>query len=360
VRIRNERTEGGMSMELIDQIMNQISNYVIDPMAVSNCLYIAFQDYSITRKQTELTEYVPDSNDILIKKFLVVKKIKGCTDRTLHYYQKELPRIFERIGKNALDVKVDDIRLWIALRLRDGISATTIGNEKRVLSSFFTWLHGEDIIHKNPMVAIDTMKQRKTQKEAFKDDEVVAMRNQLTTSREKAIFELLLSTGCRVSELVGIKLDEIQEDFSILVHGKGQKDRYVYMNANAKFAYQQYINDRKDNSIWLFPRMISIQSEDFRKGKGMKSWYKNPKLVNEAEHADKGTIEFIVRKWGKKCNVKAYPHKFRRTCATNALRNGMPIEMVSRMLGHQNIGTTQIYLDLNDDQMKMMHERYVR
>lgn len=347
-------------MELIDQIMNQISDYVTDPMAVSNCLYIAFQDYCITKKSTELTEYVPDSNDILIKKFLVVKKIKGCTDRTLHYYQHELPRILERIGKNALEVKVDDIRLWIALRLRDGISATTIGNEKRVLSSFFTWLHGEDIIHKNPMVAIDTMKQRKTQKEAFKDDEVVAMRNQLTTSREKAIFELLLSTGCRVSELVGIKLDEIQEDFSILVHGKGQKDRYVYMNANAKFAYQQYINDRKDNSIWLFPRMISIQSEDFHKGRGMKSWYKNPKLVDEAEHADKGTIEFNVRQWGKKCNVKAYPHKFRRTCATNALRNGMPIEMVSRMLGHQNIGTTQIYLDLNDDQMKMMHERYVR
>ena len=347
-------------MELIDQIMNQISDYVTDPMAVSNCLYIAFQDYSITKKSTELTEYVPDSNDILIKKFLVVKKIKGCTDRTLRYYQHELPKILERIGKNALEVKVDDIRLWIALRLRDGISATTIGNEKRVLSSFFTWLHGEDIIHKNPMVAIDTMKQRKTQKEAFKDDEVVAMRNQLTTSREKAIFELLLSTGCRVSELVGIKLDEIQEDCSILVHGKGQKDRYVYMNANAKFAYQQYINDRKDNSIWLFPRMVSIQSEDFRKGKGMKDWYKNPKLVNEAEHADKGTIEFNVRKWGKKCGVKAYPHKFRRTCATNALRNGMPIEMVSRMLGHQNIGTTQIYLDLNDDQMKMMHERYVR
>lgn len=291
-------------MELIDQIMNQISDYVTDPMAVSNCLYIAFQDYSITKKSTELTEYVPDSNDILIKKFLVVKKIKGCTDRTLYYYQKELPRILERIGKNALEVKVDDIRLWIALRLRDGISATTIGNEKRVLSSFFTWLHGEDIIHKNPMVAIDTMKQRKTQKEAFKDDEVVAMRNQLTTSREKAIFELLLSTGCRVSELVGIKLDEIQEDFSILVHGKGQKDRYVYMNANAKFAYQQYMNDRKDNSIWLFPRMISIQSEVFHKGKGMKDWYKNPKLVNGAEHADKGTIEFNVRQWGKSAMSK--------------------------------------------------------
>ena len=64
-------------MELIDQIMNQISDYVTDPMAVSNCLYIALQDYTITKKATEITEYIPDSNDVLIKKFLVVKKIKG-------------------------------------------------------------------------------------------------------------------------------------------------------------------------------------------------------------------------------------------------------------------------------------------
>ena len=346
--------------ELIDEIILNIEPYITDSMAVSNSLYITLQHYDIKKKSTDLVEYVPEDNDYYIKKFLVVKKIKGCTDRTISYYGKELPKILERIGKNVLDIKVDDIRLWIALRLRDGVTATTIGNEKRVLSSFFTWMHGEDIIHKNPMVAIDTMKQKKTQKEAFKDDEVVAMRNLLVTTREKAIFELLLSTGCRVSELVGIKLDEIQEDYSILVHGKGQKDRYVYMNANAKFAYQQYMADRTDASIWLFPRMISIQSENYHIGKGKKDWYKHPELVDESKHTDKGTIEYNVRSLGKKCNVKAYPHKFRRTCATNALRNGMPIEMVSRMLGHQNIGTTQIYLDLNDDQMKMMHERYVR
>lgn len=346
--------------ELIDEIILNIEPYITDSMAVSNSLYITLQHYDIKKKSTDLVEYVPEDNDYYIKKFLVVKKIKGCTDRTISYYGKELPKILEKIGKNVLDIKVDDIRLWIALRLRDGVTATTIGNEKRVLSSFFTWMHGEDIIHKNPMVAIDTMKQKKTQKEAFKDDEVVAMRNLLVTTREKAIFELLLSTGCRVSELVGIKLDEIQEDYSILVHGKGQKDRYVYMNANAKFAYQQYMADRTDASIWLFPRMISIQSENYHIGKGKKDWYKNPELVDESKHTDKGTIEYNVRSLGKKCNVKAYPHKFRRTCATNALRNGMPIEMVSRMLGHQNIGTTQIYLDLNDDQMKMMHERYVR
>ena len=86
----------------------------------------------------------------------------------------------------------------------------------------------------------------------------------------------------------------------------------------------------------------------------------NPDNVDINDHADTGSIEEFIRKLGRKVGVKAYPHKFRRTCATNALRNGMPIEMVSRMLGHSQLSTTQIYLDLNDEQMKLMHQRYVR
>ena len=329
---------------------------------MSNSLYITLQYYDISRKTTELAVYEPQDNEILVKKFLMSKKIKGCTDRTLFYYSKEIRKILEKIGKPVTEITTDDIRIWIAKRIRDGVSATTIGNEKRVLSSFLTYVQGEDIIHKNPMVAIDTMKQKRTQKEAFKDEEIVAMRDQLKTSREKAIFELLLSTGCRVSELVNIKLDEIQSDYSILVHGKGQKDRYVYMNAQAKYAFKTYMDERNDDSIYLFPRMINIVNIS-KKGKTRKEmalWYKHPEMVDENNHVDKGSVEFIIRRLGEKIGITAYPHKFRRTCATNALRNGMPIEMVSRMLGHANLSTTQIYLDLNDDQMKMMHQRYVR
>lgn len=349
-------------MELIDEILQNIEPYVTDAMAVSNSLYITLQHYDIQKKSTELAEYHPEDNEYLIKKFLVAKKVKGCTDRTLKYYASEVKKTLERIGKPVIDITSDDIRIWIAKRIRDGVTNTTIGNEKRSFSSFLSYCHGEDIIHKNPMVAIDTMKQRKTQKEAFKDDEVVAMRDKLVTSKDKAIFELLLSTGCRVSELVNIKLDEIQDDDSILVHGKGQKDRYVYMNATAKYAYNKYMADRNDNSIYLFPRMVSIQ--DIKNKRVPKSkqplWYMNAENVETTRHADAGTIEYFIRKLGRKVGVKAYPHKFRRTCATNALRNGMPIEMVSRMLGHSQLSTTQIYLDLNDEQMKMMHQRYVR
>jgi len=349
-------------MQIIDEIMMTIHPYCNDPAAVENALYVLLQHYDCNKKSTELVEYIPDTNEMLIRKFLLAKKIKGCTQRTLDYYGKSITKSLERIGKNVVDIKTDDLRVYIALRIRDGVTAVTVGNEKRALSSFFTWLHGEDIIHKNPMLAIDTMKQKKTKKNAFKDEEIVKMRDHLQTTREKAIFEVLLSTGCRVSELVQIKLDDFQDDNSIIVHGKGQKDRYVYLNASARYALDKYMADRQDDSLYLFPRMVSIQVMK-RKGhpqKFYREWYKNPSFVVVDDHADKGTIEQIIRRIGKECSVKAYPHKFRRTCATNALQAGMPIEMVSKMLGHDNLSTTQIYLDINDDQLKTMHERYVR
>lgn len=349
-------------MELVDEIMSHIGDYVTDQFAVSNSIYIILDKYEVKKKSTDIVKYEPDSNDLLMKKFLVSKKIKGCTDRTLDFYRKGLISTFERLKKNCADVTRDDLRIWIAYRLRDGVKKVTVGNEIRIMSTFFTWLYGEGIITKNPMVGIETIKQPKTRKSAFNDDEVVAMRSVLRNTREKAIFEMLLSTGCRVTELVSIKISDINEDASILVHGKGQKDRYVYLNAQARFAVDQYMKDRSDSSIWLFPRFIGVEEVD-RKGISRKlysEWYKHPDMVKGEEHCDKGTVEYVIRTIGKTVGVTAYPHKFRRTCATNALRNGMPIEMVSKMLGHEQLSTTQIYLDISDDSLKYMHEKYVR
>ena len=70
-------------------------------------------------------------------------------------------------------------------------------------------------------------------------------------------------------------------------------------------------------------------------------------------------MEQIIRKYGRKAGVHAHPHKFRRTCATFALRRGMPIEQVSKMLGHESISTTQIYLDLSENDLKESHRKYV-
>ena len=90
-----------------------------------------------------------------------------------------------------------------------------------------------------------------------------------------------------------------------------------------------------------------------------KDWYKEPDLVAN-EPSDTGNIETTVRRIGRRAGVEnTHPHRFRRTCATFALRRGMPIEQVSRMLGHQQISTTQIYLDLTEEELEQAHRRYV-
>ena len=91
-----------------------------------------------------------------------------------------------------------------------------------------------------------------------------------------------------------------------------------------------------------------------------KDWFKDPRLVTKADHFWRDSVNNMVRTIGKRAGVKGvHTHRFRRTCATQALRHGMPIELVSMMLGHEQISTTQIYLDIRDDDLQAAHRKYV-
>ncbi len=177
------------------------------------------------------------------------------------------------------------------------------------------------------------------------------------------MIEVLCSTWCRVTELSLMQIAEMDGN-EILVHGKGEKDRIVYLNAKAQMAVQNYLAERKDTNPYLFPRAKYAGHALMQKGSAKsnaKSWYKNPALVDETRPMDKGTAEVIVRTLGKKAGVEnAHPHRFRRTGATNALKSGMPLITVSKLLGHANINTTQIYLDISDDELEQAHIKYVR
>lgn len=344
-----------MKNELIDSIVTHMSaKYDLDAEQLKTLLIIELKDYDVVKKETAITVRSEDVNEEIFKKFLISKHIKVCSERTIHFYGKTLNYVFERIKKPYNEVETDDIRLYIAYRdMRDGVSKTTQGNEIRILRSFYSFCMTEEYISRDPMRKVETIKKQKTKKKAFTEIEIEKMRSQCRNNREKAIVEILLSTGCRVTELVNIKLADIQND-SILITGKGNKQRYVYLNAKAVFAMEQYIAERKDKNEYLFPGGFFGNAD----GKNNRDWYKNPKLVN-VTHTDKGTIESLIRKIGRKCDVKAYPHKFRRTCATMALRRGMPIEQVSRMLGHEELTTTQIYLDIDEKDMENAHRKYV-
>lgn len=268
----------------------------------------------------------------MIEKFLAAKRLQGCTAQTLERYQRVLEHVRRRIGKPMQKATAQDIRGYIAERLeQDGVQKVTANNDLMVLRALFTWAHDEEIIKKDPMERIKHIKVPRVHKEAFSEDECERLRQACRNVKETAIVEVLLSTGCRVGELVGIKRDDIH-DGKAIVHGKGQKDRVVYFTGRAMKAVEAYQHDGE--------YLIRGQFAD------------RPITTR--------TVGGIVSSIGKRAEVPhTHPHRFRRTCATRALRAGMPLALVSKMLGHADIKTTQIYLDIREADLEAAHRRYV-
>lgn len=350
-----------MKQELKDRVIQMLIKEGCFRKEMAQELEIILADYEVEGRHTELIAINEDENQMLIRKFITAKIVKGLSERTLKYYKETIDQFLRRTKKNIKDITADDIRLYIALRRkRDKVTDTTAGNELRNLRSFYNWLYTEELIRSNPISKVESIKKAKTKKEAFSEYELELIRNKCRTSRETAIIEILVSTGCRVGELTHIKRTDIKGD-SILVHGKGNKDRIVYLNAKARISLDRYMSERKDKAEYLFPKSSGTIHDKGRYSlhSVKENWYKYPDLIKD-EPQDVSSIESTVRDIGKRAGVKnTHPHRFRRTCATFALRRGMPIEQVSKMLGHEQISTTQIYLDLTEQELEQAHRKYV-
>lgn len=346
-----------MREELILDIMNILISRGITDMDIKQDLEIALGDYEITARETAVAIRSEDKNKRYLERFLIAKTVQGCTDKTLQYYSTIIKQILDTIGKPADEISADDIRFYLALRdRRDHVSKITQDNELRCLRSFFKYLHGEELVQKDPTVRIGAVKGPKMKKAAFTEMEVEMIRNACKNSKEKALVELLLSTGCRSSEVVSIKISEIDGE-KVVVRGKGNKYRVVFLNAKAQLATREYISDRRDSNPYLFPKMKPWREWNHRE---IRNSYTHPENVLPDGHMDVSSVRGLLSRIGKRASVEnVHPHRFRRTCATFALRRGMPIEQVSKMLGHEELGTTQIYLDLDEKDLELSHKKYV-
>lgn len=344
-----------MRQELMERIVMCMADRGLMDEGINQEVTIILADYEITRRETAVALRSEDKNKAYLQKFLIAKTVKGCTERTIELYRKEIWKILNYINKQVDEITADDVRLYLALRQRkDGVSKTTANNELLCLRSFFGYLSVEELIQRNPVAKIERIKCDKKKKNAFSELEVEKVRDACVNSWELAVVEILLSTGCRVTELVNIRIDDIEGD-QLVVHGKGNKDRTVYLNAKAIISITKYLSERKDSNPYLFPGGYFGSPKD-----DWMNWYKYPDRIDPERHCDKGTIESKVRGIGKRAGVpNVHPHRFRRTCATFAMRRGMPIEQVSKMLGHEQISTTQIYLDLSEEDLKHAHKKYV-
>ncbi len=215
------------------------------------------------------------------------------------------------------------------------MSKTSQDNELRVLKSFFKWCSGEEYISRNPTENIKAIKKEKRIKRPFSETELELIREKAGNKRDRAIVEVLYSTGVRLSELCGMDINDITND-EIVVFGKGEKERTVYLNARARIAISEYLKTRTDDETALFI------------GRTTK------------KRLNKGGVEHMIRELGKNAGVpNCHPHRFRRTAGTIALNRGMPIEQVQQMLGHEDIATTTIYARSEERNVKASHGKYV-
>lgn len=161
----------------------------------------------------------------LVQIFLSAKRVEGCSDKTVLYYDSTIRNVLTAVGKDVRDVTTDDLRIYLDhYQSTNGVSKVTIDNIRRILSSFFAWLEDEDYITKSPVRRIHKVKTCKTVKETYSDEALELMRDHSECVRDLAIIDMLASTGMRVGELV--KLDRSDIDFAnreCIVLGKGNK-----------------------------------------------------------------------------------------------------------------------------------------
>lgn len=324
---------------------------------IKGAVYAALDGYEVIKCKNEVSTQVID-DESLVRMFLVSKKIDGLSDRTIEVYRLYLRARYLHmyIKKPVVEWTKDDLRMHFARRMidRPDLSKVTLNNERRYISAFFTWLTDNDYVSKNPMSAVKKIKESKKIKEPIPMEQIIAMRDKLAERknsyqegqtlwkkaiRDMAVFEFLLSTGCRVAELCGVKLKDINlEKKEVKVFGKGSKERMCYLNIQAVTRIKEYLEIRNDDSEYLF---IACDRTD------------HPRLEISG-------VEIMVRELGRECGFeKIHPHRFRRTAATMALNRGMPIEEVQMMLGHEQIDTTLIYAKVSKRNVKSSHEKYM-
>ena len=290
---------------------------------------------------------------------------KGRSLNTVRNYDQYLSRFLEytklKDPKDITDAIVRDFRIWLnrqETKSEKGKALTTLKKKTQnyyliALRAFLKYLARQNITSLSPD-RIELAKVPERSLDLITIEELESLleapdTNTLRGLRDKAMFEMLFSTGLRVSELcalprdINLKLDEMS------VRGKGEKVRVVFISDDARNAVKKYLDKRDDMDDALFVQIG---------GKG------NEKLAQKKDslRLTPRSVERIIKQYAINCGIskKVTPHVIRHSFATDLLRNGADLRSVQMLLGHANINTTQIYTHVTDTELKKIHKKFHR
>lgn len=324
-----------------DMLMLMAKNVDVDTLRkLDSQIEIILSNYEVEQRKTEIITYGSDIPET-VQTYIVSKKISGLSDKTLGLYLMVLTDFFRTLNKNPEKISVTDIRVYLYKYQKEhGVSNRTLDCRRTIICGYFNWMANEEYICKNPAVNIEPIKYERKHKKAMSQLDLEKVRLSCETKREKAIVEVLYSTGCRVTELERLNISDVNfETKEVYIFGKGDKHRTSYLNAKAEVALKDYLSERTDTN----PALFVYDRKPY--GRFRKSGIEN--MIRKMMERTSGVTTHVT------------PHVFRHTTATTALDRGMSIVDVSRLLGHRRLDTTMEYITANSNSVKNNHQNYV-
>lgn len=281
------------------------------------------------------------------------------SQKTIQNYDHYLTRLIDFAG----DIKVADIdvelirkwRLWLnrlGTNTSDELGKATQNYHLIALRSFLKYCAKRDITAL-PADKVELARTKRKQVTFLNEDELQRIfaepdQNTIAGVRDRAILELLFSSGLRVSELVGLDRDHINlKRREFMVRGKGQKDRPIFISPEAAKWVEHYLQKREDAARPLFVRYSGSKQVD---------------LSGNFHRLTARSVQRLVARYALLAGITKHvsPHTLRHSFATDLLMNGADLRSVQAMLGHSNIATTQIYTHVTDPHLKSVHEKFHR
>lgn len=275
-----------------------------------------------------------DSRELL-KYFLDAKKIQGCSESTINRYSYLLTRLKKDTGVPYSRMTIYHIRDYFISEQERGISAATLDGYRSAYNSFFGWLQRENLLQENPIANLSQIRKPKVMRKPFAAVELMKISEAARNPRDRAIIAFLNATGCRISEVCAANQEDIDwPHMRLKVFGKGAKERTVFIDEVTKELLERYLIRRKDANPALFT------------GKG-------------AVRLKPGGVRRMLKQIEKAAGVEnVHPHRFRRTLATRLINNGMPIQEVAAVLGHEKIDTTMTYIYIDVERVADAYKKY--
>lgn len=328
-----------ITVKIIDEVVKIVPYFQVDiqqQIKLRDKIEEELNNYEITSRCTDLVK-----GDILEKAYLFLscKRLENMKETTSYNYRLLFRRMGEYFNKPISTITTIDLRVFLA-REYAGNRPNSLNSKVWELKAFFQWMQDEGYIVQNPARNLKEIKESYRRRGHIPQEDIEKMREQCKTIREKALFEFLLSTGCRVGEVSGATTDKIDwQNNSITVIGKEDKERIVMFSIRARLFLTKYLTDRQNKGI--LSKSLFISSKKPYLALGSRSIEKEV-----ADLAERAGITYDV-----------FPHLFRHTFATNGVDHGVPVHIMQQMLGHASADTTQVYYDLDEDSIKQEYRK---